>query len=444
MQKIVALTTVLLAMLVFTSIGGGNSASAGDGDGINHGRYVVVVRDGVSPAEVAASHDLRPSHVYSAALNGFAAAVPPSRVTDLRSDARVVSLGEDRLVHASVQTLPTGVNRIDAEAGKTGTKTGAGILVAIMDSGIDYDHPDLAVNINATLSCSFIGGTFCGAGTPPAWDDDNQHGTHVAGTVAATNNSSGVVGVSQGATLVALKVLNANGSGSFADITAAVDYVTVTRTDLDPANDISIVNMSFGASCSACTDNSSDPTIAAFHAAVTSATNAGVVVVAAAGNSGIDSSSSVPASFDEVITVSAFTDYNGAGGKSSGCRIFAGLGKLCDETIAKFSNYGADVDIAAPGVQILSTVPGGGVGTLSGTSMAAPHVAGLVALYLEGRAAPADGTSVTAVRLAIMKAGECSASGVTSASGYCTTKWSGDRDSSSEPLVDGEKASALP
>jgi subtilisin family serine protease len=444
--SILALTLTLVVISI-ASPGSAPTAGAagGDADDVIPGRYIVVLEDGASAADGAADHGLRPSHIYRTALNGFAAAVPAPKLSALAADPRVESVGQDRVVRAVTQTLPTGVNRIDADLA-WGTKTGAGIRVAVMDTGIDYDHPDLQANINANLSCSFIGGQFCGPGAPPAWDDDNKHGTHVAGTVAAVNNDIGVRGVASAANLVALKVLNNVGSGSFSDVTAAVDYVTATRTDADATNDIHVVNMSFGASCSVCTDNSTDPTIDAFHDAVISAVNAGVVIAVAAGNSGSNASTSVPASFDEVITVSAFTDYNGAGGASSGCKIFLGLGKLCDESIAKFSNYGPDVDIAAPGVQILSTLPGGTYGSFSGTSMASPHVAGVAALYLQGRTAPTSKAGVDAVRLAVMAAGECSGSGTTTSSGYCTTKWSGDKDSSPywEPLADAQKVAALP
>ena len=417
------------------------------------GRFVAILNAGVAPEDVLQGHGLHPIHVYRYAVNGFAVAASDGQVNRLRQDPRVASVGLDRVVRAFDQNIPTGVNRIDSEPGKTGIKTGASVRVAITDTGIDADHPDLQGNLDSIYSCSFLGGKVCGPGFPPAWNDGNGHGSHVAGTVAASNNTQGVVGVAPGATLVALKALNDAGSGSFADITASVDYVTCTHTGADCNNDgisgdlpIQVINMSLGARCSVCTDNSTDPTIAAFHTAVANAVSLGVVVVVAAGNDGANAATTVPASFDEVITVSAFSDLNGASGSSSGCLLMPGQGKVCDETIAKFSNYGADVDIAAPGVRVNSTYKDGGYTDLSGTSMASPHVAGVVALYLEARIPPATASEVAAVRSILRANGECTPGGTTNLSGWCSKKWSGepDRNTYWEPLVDAERVATLP
>jgi len=200
-------------------------AGAQNGPDIIPGKFVVVVARGESPREIAADYDLRPEHVYRHALNGFSARASDAQVNRLRSDPRVESVGHDRVIRAFAQSTPTGVNRVDAEPGKTGGKTGQGIRVAIIDSGLDRNHPDLSIDGGA--SCTFIGGKSCGPGA--SWDDDNSHGTHVGGTVAAVNNDTGVVGVAPGATLLAMKVLNSAGSGSFADITASVDHLACTR-----------------------------------------------------------------------------------------------------------------------------------------------------------------------------------------------------------------------
>ena len=216
--------------------------------------------------------------------------------------------------------------------------------IAILDTGIDMNHPDLNVYAQKT----FV------AGTSTA-NDDNGHGTHVAGIAAAKDNSIGVVGVAPGARLWAVKVLDSSGAGALSDVIAGIDYIT------GHANEIDVVNMSFGCQC--------DST--ALNSAVNNAVSAGITFVAAAGNNGQDASAFSPASNPNVIAVGAIADSDGRCG---------GLGPSTqygnDDTFATFSNYGPKVTIAAPGVNILSTYYGGSYTTLSGTSMAAPHVAG--------------------------------------------------------------------
>ena len=209
------------------------------------------------------------------------------------------------------------------------------LKLAVVDTGIDLDHPDLAVNIKG------------GVNTIQTWqsaDDDNGHGTHVAGIVAALNNAIGVVGVGPDIDLYAVKVLNRRGSGYVSDIIEGLDWVI--------SNNIDVVNMSLG--------TSSD--VQAFHDAVIVAKNAGIVIVAAAGNSGPSNNSVIyPAKYSEVVAVSATNSTDGQ---------------------PSWSSRGPEVDLAAPGESIYSTYRGGGYRTLSGTSMATPHVAGAAALVL--------------------------------------------------------------
>ncbi|MHB0938511.1 MAG: S8 family peptidase [Armatimonadota bacterium] len=242
------------------------------------------------------------------------------------------------------EALPWGVNTIDAElvwdqdhnlALDSGANAGAGVKVAVVDTGIDLTHPDLAANIVGSYNAIDPG---------KSANDDNGHGSHVAGTIAAVDNTIGVLGVAPQASLLAVKVLNRQGNGYYSDIIEGIGW------SVD--NGAQVINMSLGG-----TYDSS-----ALHAAIINAVNAGVVVVAAAGNSGPgDNTVNYPAKYAEVIAVSATTSSN---------------------TIASFSSRGAQVELAAPGASIYSTYKGGGYNTLSGTSMASPHVAGAAALVL--------------------------------------------------------------
>lgn len=249
------------------------------------------------------------------------------------------------------QTLPWGVDRIDAELAWT-TSTAESVNIAIIDTGIDKDHPDLVDNLKGGV-LTITSGKYKRK-SRDQWDDDNGHGTHVAGTVAAVNNSIGVVGVGPKANLYAVKALDRNGSGWVSDIIAGIQWSI--------ENGMRVLNMSFG--------SSSDSQ--ALHDAITTAYNAGIVQVAAAGNSGPDDNTVIyPAKYAETIAVSATDSGDG---------------------IAWFSSRGPEVDLAAPGVDINSTWNDGYYKSISGTSMATPHVSGTAALVVAaGKAStPAD------------------------------------------------------
>ena len=156
--------------------------------------------------EMARTHGLSVEHVYTTALKGFSATIPQARLDKVKGDGRVQFVSGDRIVEAFTQTTPTGISRVNASAN---TNKGTGVGVAVIDTGIDLTHPDLQANIVANKSC--IRGKKTG-------NDDNGHGSHVAGTIAALNNSSGVVGVAPGAKLVAVKVLNSQGSGTWSSV----------------------------------------------------------------------------------------------------------------------------------------------------------------------------------------------------------------------------------
>ena len=241
--------------------------------------------------------------------------------------------------------------------------------VAVVDTGIKLDHVDLAANIAPGLGTNCIN-----PGQPP--NDDHGHGTHVAGTVAAAFNGQGVVGMATNAQLIPVKVLDSTGFGTDAQVICGLDYVAaLAQSQPGPY----VVNMSLG------DPNRPGETTcgsSALHQAICDLTDAGVTVVAAAGNDGTDAASFVPAAYDEVIAVSAFTDFDGQR-SFAGCQAdFSDYGYQCDDTLADFSDYGSVVDVTAPGVHVLSDWIDGGLNTISGTSMAAPHVAGAAALVL--------------------------------------------------------------
>jgi subtilisin family serine protease len=361
-------------------------------------RYIVVLKDSVaSPAAVAQDHTKRygasVDYVYTSALRGYAGTLDNGRVGAIRDDPRVLFVSVDQPAQADAQTLPTGIDRVDADLSRTANIDGVDqrvdVDVAVIDTGVDATHPDLNV----------AGGYNC---TPPqndttAFQDIFGHGTHVAGTIGALDNDFGVVGVAPGARVWAIKVLGDGGFGFFSWIVCGIDYVTAH------ADVFEVANMSLGGGGSDdgnCGRTNGD----AMHLAICNSVAAGVTYAVAAGNSHDDAANHVPAAYDEVITVSALADFDGKPGGlgSPTCRTDV------DDTLANFSNFGADIDLIGPGVCILSTLPSSGqissrsgYGSLSGTSMATPHVTGSAALYKANNpsASPAQ------VKAALQKAG---------------------------------------
>jgi subtilisin family serine protease len=284
-------------------------------------------------------------------VDAIAARIPRRALERLRRNPRVRLVEVDSRVRALDLELDAawGVSRIGAGIAHASGNRGEGIKVAVLDTGIDCGHPDLDGNCASGID-------FVNDDSDPM--DDNGHGTHVAGTIAAEDDDIGVVGVAPRATLYGIKVLDHNGNGSWSDVVAGLEWAV--------QNGIQVANHSYGAS-----GNPGTIVLDAFQAAE----DAGIVHVAAAGNSGncLGTGDSVeyPARFDSVIAV-ANTDF--------------------DNRRACSSATGALVEIAAPGSAIYSTRVGGGYTTLNGTSMASPHVAGVAALVLAaGRfTSPAD------------------------------------------------------
>ena len=346
----------------------------------------------------------RARHRYRRAIEGFAARLSDEQVRALRADPDVAAVVRDRPVRAlAAQTIatgdlaPTGIRRLGLAAQPSATprwvREASDVGVAVLDTGIDLDHPDL----NAT------DGTDCvNLGTSA--EDENGHGTHVAGTIGAENDGAGVTGVAPGTEVHAVRVLNSTGDGSSSTVLCGLEWVI----DEAAARDIRVVNMSLGGpgrndrNCGGTDTN--DPDLV--HRAICKATGAGILSVAAAGNSTWDITEpppDTPATYPEVLTVSAVSDGDGAPGKLAAPNC-PNAGGEADDTVASYSNFtGSASDeahmIAAPGTCIASTWLAGGYNTISGTSMATPHVAGAAALCIAEAGEPGPCAGMTPAQM---------------------------------------------
>ena len=324
------------------------------------GQYIVVLdqtslgkKAAATIGEITALAGVDAEFTYQNTLSGFAGRLSETALADLRNDPRVAYIEEDRMIVLDVcdrnpshpkcddgggddggggdpQETPYGITRVG------GAGNGTGQRVCVIDTGVDLDHPDLNVDASSGFNA------FTRGRDGRDLDDGNGHGTHVSGTIAAIDNTIGVVGVAAGATVVPIKVLSSSGSGSTSGVIAGVDHAGTGVC--------SVANMSLGGGTSTALDD-----------AVESA-SANVQFSLAAGNSGDDANNYSPARVNgsNIYTISAIDS---------------------NDQFASFSNYGnPPVDYAAPGVGVLSTYRNGGYATLSGTSMAAPHVAGILLL----------------------------------------------------------------
>jgi aqualysin 1 len=362
------------------------AASSARPDSPGPQRYIVVLHDDVGPgrasADHARAHGAQVAFVYRHALRGYAATMSPQAAARVAADPRVDYVEPDGIatvVHhrpghvrgggdggsdggsdggqtcPGTQVIDWGIDRIDAD--QSSTRSGdcqgavANVNIYVIDTGADTDHPDL----NVVGHVNFAGGPN---------RDCNGHGTHVAGTMAAKDNFQDVVGVAPGVPVTGVKVLGCGGSGTWSGVIAGIDWVTAN------AKKPAVSNMSLGGGANQAVDD-----------AVRRSANAGIVYSVAAGNSGADACNSSPARV--------------GGGTNNGIITTAATDKNDGEP--SWSNYGRCVDIWAPGVSILSTNAGGGTTTMSGTSMAAPHVGGTAALYLAGN----TGASVSNVEAAL-------------------------------------------
>ncbi|MFZ9046686.1 MAG: S8 family serine peptidase [Cyclobacteriaceae bacterium] len=296
--------------------------------------------------------------VFGNTIRGFVADLTPADLDNLRKDPSVLRIEQDQEItmkrppwerdgggddgDSTGEEIPSGITRVNGGATYTGSN-----VAWILDTGIDLDHEDLNVDASRGFNA------FTSGKDGKSTDDGNGHGTHVAGTIAAVDNEVGVVGVAAGATVIPVKVLGSRGSGSYSGVIAGIDFVGANGSAGD------VANMSLGGGASQAVDD-----------AVIAASSSGVIFALAAGNESSDANGSSPARANgpNIVTISAMD---------------------ASDNWASFSNYGnPPVDFCAPGVGIKSTWKNGGYNTISGTSMATPHAAGVLLLG----AARTDGT----------------------------------------------------
>ena len=342
-------------------------------------------------------------YVYDYVAKGFAIKISNNKILEqLKKNPLVEYVGHDREISAlssqmDNQIIPQSVDRIDGDENLENINSNViDADIAILDTGIDLDHSDLNVFHEKT----FIPGTTNA-------DDDHGHGTHLAGIAAAKDNSFGIVGIAPGARLWALKILESSGMGEISTLIKGLDYINQNPNQVD------VAVLSLGCECES----------GALDIAISNSIKAGITIVVAAGNEGKNAETFTPANNQDVITVSAIADTDGKCGGNGPSSPYGG-----DDMLASFSNFGDVVDISAPGVDIYSTFKSNSYTKLTGTSMAAPHVAGAAALYISSHpeASPKD------VKNYLVNAG-------TTLSDLCNNNghgyFTGDRDGSHEPLL---------
>ncbi|MFO1539653.1 MAG: S8 family serine peptidase [Chloroflexota bacterium] len=354
---------------------------------------------------------IRPAHVYRHLFAGFAATLAPAAVARLRHDPSVAAVLPDRRVtlardpasplvrrtRIGRQVIPTGIRRVGVLATDR-------VRIDGHDDAIDADVAVLDTGIAPSPDLRIAGGYDCTGPSREAWRDREGHGTHVAGTIAAKDDDGGVVGVAPGARLWAVKIIADDGSGWISWTLCGLERLLVMRDpDAPDRPRIEVANMSVGWWLPRQDDRDcGGPAGDIIHAAVCAVVADGTTVVVSAGNDGISTVTREPAAYDEVITVSALADFDGRpGGRGDQGAICPWYSADVDDTYGDFSNFGPDVDLIAPGKCILSTLPDGWYGWSTGTSMAAPHVAGAAALL----AAAHPGTSPARIRRALVAAG---------------------------------------
>jgi aqualysin 1 len=318
---------------------------------------------------IESRYNVTAQQAYSQVINGFSAKLTDTQVAQLKADSSVMAVEEDKVISVSAQTIPWGISTTHATLSSTlagnGSGSVSGVNVYVIDTGIAA-HADLNLVKHVNLSGD-------------AYNYDcNGHGTHVAGTIGAKDDTNFVVGMAPGVALTGVKVLTCSGSGTTSSVIKGVDWVTANA--VKPA----VANMSLGGSASAMLD-----------AAVQKAVNSGVVFAIAAGNSAVDACTQSPARV----------------GKSVNGAITAGATDSSDKP-ASFSNYGSCVDVWGPGVYITSTYLNGSTATMSGTSMASPHVAGAAALYLSRYPKATPATVEAALKQAATSTGNTDGAGL--------------------------------
>jgi len=320
-------------------------------------------------------HGFTAEHVYSHAIRGFSARLTDMQAGDLRNSALVALVEPDGEMHAiakpaAAQTLPWGVDNVDADLSSALAGNGSGAVSNVNVYVIDTGVYTTATDINLVGFVNFV---------DRKDNDCNGHGTHVAGTIAAIDDNDLVVGVAPGAPVTAVKVLNCQGSGATSGVIAGVDWVTAN------AKKPAIANMSLGGAASTALDQ-----------AVLNSAASGVFYSLAAGNEGVDACTTSPA--------------RAGAGTNNGVMTVAALDSSGAEP--SWSNYGSCVDVWAPGVNILSLYQTR-TATMSGTSMASPHTGGGGALVLSGNPNASPATVEQLLRNAAVNTGKKSKDGRT-------------------------------
>ncbi len=365
--------------------------------------------------EMAAAHRGQAGFVYTTALQGFTIEIPASAMAGLAASPGVAYIEPVQMVEAvGTQPIPTGIDRIEADRNMASPPMN--VQVAVLDTGVYIgtredgsarSHLDLNLQWVSDCTGAILYPLLGGCSGSGDFQDYHGHGTHVAGIIGAHDNDIGSIGSAPGAILWSFKVLQNDGTGTTGMILAGIDAVT------SKADQIDVANMSLGFV----------GTSASINQALAASTDAGVVWVVAAGNDSIDASHFTPASSPDVITVSAVADFDGLPGALGAATCRADV----DDTFADFSNFGPDVEIAAPGVCIYSTDLNDGYSTKSGTSMASPFVAGAVARYIAQTGHSTNNRAdVDSIKAAVIGDGMAQAS----ACGF-----TGDPDTSAEPLL---------
>jgi aqualysin 1 len=372
MRKICIAGVIVMTILAVPGVSGAAPSAPSSGAG-RPDAYIVVLKEGIDPGRAADDHARRLGaeigHVCRAALNGYAARIPAGRLAELHADPRVAYVEADGAVATTAQTLPWGINRIDADVSSALAGNGSGSVgttnAYIIDTGVSA-HADL--NLVAHGNWTGDGKNY----------DCNGHGTHVAGTVGAKDDANHVVGAAPGVAVIGLKVLGCDGGGSMSNVIAAVDWLTGS------AKKPAVANMSLSGGALKSLDD-----------AVRKSAKSGVLYVVAAGNSGANACDYSPA--------------RAGAGTNNGIVTVAATDSSNKE--ASWSNFGSCVDIWAPGVSILSTYHNGGTATMSGTSMASPHVAGAGGFYLSTNATVSPATAEATLKANVLSPGTASKDG---------------------------------
>ncbi len=379
-------------------------------------RWIVVLKSGTDAVATAdrqgRSQGFKSDRTFRNTLRGYSAKLDRAQLKALSRDPSVAMIVADEAIQMEAQSIPTGIARINDKVSTIASIDG-------LDDRVDADVAVVDTGISRVADLNVAGGYNCSTSDRTAWRDVEGHGTHVAGTIGALDNGFGVVGVAPGVRLWAVKILDDGGAGLLSWYVCGLDWIAAQHDPNDSSRPLfEAVNMSVakaGSDDVHCGTVNKD----ILHQAICRIVGSGVTVVAAAGNDHASASNRVPAAYNEVITVSALADTDGRSGGKGGHKCLSWGTYDVDDTFADFSNYGSDVDLIAPGKCILSTVPGG-YGYSSGTSMAAPHVTGAVALLKASR----PGLTPAEVREALIYFG--------------TTNWrtSTDPDSTHERLLD--------